>query len=155
LYFRHPRTAGSYTLSSHLKSRPSIPTDAHVSHSRTVSGSVVDGHNAQGADSRREAKHGLERGSAPPVRPSGRVGSGQPQQIERDEVGRPLARSPGCRRLLLGVDVGDQGLDAGFDLVADRPYGLDTLAGRVLEGQSRYFLPGKIGQASPQPIVMT
>lgn len=53
LYFCHPRTAGSYTLSSRSKSTPSIPTDAHVSHSRTVSASVVDGHRAHGADRRR------------------------------------------------------------------------------------------------------
>ncbi|AMW08150.1 hypothetical protein A4E84_00475 [Streptomyces qaidamensis] len=51
LYFRDPRTAGSYTPSSRLKSTPSIPTDAHVSHSRTVSGSVVDGHSTHGAGS--------------------------------------------------------------------------------------------------------
>jgi len=38
-----------------LKTMPSIPTDAHVSHSRTVSGSVVDGHSAHGATSRRAA----------------------------------------------------------------------------------------------------
>jgi hypothetical protein len=36
-----------------------------------------------------------ERGPAPPIRPSGRVGPGQPQQIERDEVGGPLIRRPG------------------------------------------------------------
>ena len=39
--------------SSLLKTIRSIPTDAHVSHSRTVSASVVDGHSAHGAMSRR------------------------------------------------------------------------------------------------------
>ncbi|WP_330293443.1 hypothetical protein [Streptomyces sp. NBC_00576] len=34
---------------------PSIPTDAHASHSRTTSASVVDGHSAHGTDSRRAA----------------------------------------------------------------------------------------------------
>jgi hypothetical protein len=32
-----------------------MPTDAHVSHSRTVSGSLVDGHSAHGTDSRQAA----------------------------------------------------------------------------------------------------
>jgi hypothetical protein len=40
-------------------------------------------------------EHGLERGPALPVWPPGRVGPGQPQQIECDEVSRPLARRPG------------------------------------------------------------
>lgn len=34
-------------------------------------------------------------GPAPPVRPRGGVRPGQPEQIERDEVGRPLLRRPG------------------------------------------------------------
>ncbi|MGW3059527.1 hypothetical protein ACWC98_26850 [Streptomyces goshikiensis] len=34
---------------------PSIPTGAHVSHSRTLSASVVDGHSTHGVDSRRPA----------------------------------------------------------------------------------------------------
>ncbi|MFD4878564.1 hypothetical protein ACFWOB_35060 [Streptomyces sp. NPDC058420] len=38
-----------------MKSKPSMPTDVQVSHSRRVSGSVVDGHSAHGADSRRAA----------------------------------------------------------------------------------------------------
>jgi hypothetical protein len=38
-----------------LKTTPSILTDTHDSHSRTVSGSVVDGHSAHGAKSRRAA----------------------------------------------------------------------------------------------------
>ncbi|MER6735679.1 hypothetical protein [Streptomyces puniciscabiei] len=33
-----------------MKTTPSIPTDAHGSHSRTVSGSVVDGHRTHKAD---------------------------------------------------------------------------------------------------------
>lgn len=37
---------------SRLKTTPSIPTVAQDSHSRTVSGSVVDGHSAHGAKSR-------------------------------------------------------------------------------------------------------
>lgn len=48
----HRRPVGSPSL---LKTTPSIPIDAHVSHSRTTSASVVDGHSAHGADSRREA----------------------------------------------------------------------------------------------------
>ncbi|MFD5569462.1 hypothetical protein [Streptomyces cadmiisoli] len=39
-----------------MKSTPSIATDVHVSHSRTVSGSVADGHSAHGADNRGAAK---------------------------------------------------------------------------------------------------
>lgn len=50
-----PRTEGRYGSSNRLKNTPSVPTDAHVSHSRTVSASVVDGHSAHGADSRRAA----------------------------------------------------------------------------------------------------
>nr|WP_303708628.1 hypothetical protein [Kutzneria buriramensis]WKX05995.1 hypothetical protein Q4V64_00190 [Kutzneria buriramensis] len=38
-----------------MKTTPSIPTDAHVSHSCTTSASVVDGHSVHGAMSRRAA----------------------------------------------------------------------------------------------------
>ncbi|MFD0378716.1 hypothetical protein, partial [Streptomyces sp. NPDC127112] len=38
-----------------MKTTPSIPTDAHVSHSRTVYASVVDGHSTHGAANRRSA----------------------------------------------------------------------------------------------------
>ncbi|GHA70049.1 hypothetical protein GCM10010345_86860 [Streptomyces canarius] len=41
--------------SAGAKTTPSTPADAHDSHSRTVSGSVVDGHSAHGAKSRRVA----------------------------------------------------------------------------------------------------
>jgi hypothetical protein len=50
LYFNQPLVEGRYGLSSLLKTTPSRPTAVHdVSHSRTVSGSVVDGHSAHGA----------------------------------------------------------------------------------------------------------
>ncbi|MFJ3206068.1 hypothetical protein [Streptomyces sp. NPDC086989] len=38
-----------------MKTTPSLPADAHVSHSRTGSALVVDGHSTHGVDSRRPA----------------------------------------------------------------------------------------------------
>ncbi|MFF3663540.1 hypothetical protein [Streptomyces olivochromogenes] len=55
LYFCQPLTEGRWASASLLKITPSIPPDAQVSHSRTTSASVVDGHSAHGADSRRAA----------------------------------------------------------------------------------------------------
>lgn len=40
-------------------------------------------------------QHGFQTGTAPLVRPPGRVCPGQPEQIEHHEVGRPLLRRPG------------------------------------------------------------
>lgn len=95
LYFRPPRTEGSYALSSRLNSTPSIPGAVHVSHSRTVF--WVGGRRAQHPRRRQPARggHGLERGPAPSIRPPDGLRPRQPQKIERDEVGRPLAGRPG------------------------------------------------------------
>ena len=65
---------------------------------------------------------------------------------------------PGCS--CGGMSVGRGGArragpGRGLDLVADRPDRLHALAGRVLELPVQVALPGKIGQASPQPMVIT
>ena len=46
---------------------------------------------------------------------------------------RPWLRVEPCVLVSGGRDLRDQGLDAGPDLVADRPYGVDALAGGVVE----------------------
>ena len=51
-------------------------------------------------------------------------------------------------------DLGDQVFDELLDLVPDGADGVDALAGGSVSFQSRYRLPGKTGQASPQPMVM-
>jgi hypothetical protein len=43
-------------------------------------------------------------------------------------------------RLLVRADLGDQCLDAGLDLVADRADGLDVLARRVFEGPVQWMV---------------
>ncbi|MGW7281465.1 hypothetical protein ACWGIV_24785 [Streptomyces sp. NPDC054844] len=73
---------------------PSIPSDARVSHSRKTSASVVDGHSAHGADSRRAVmtasgaalclRHGHEVVSAPASR----------HKSKRDEVSRHSSAAP-------------------------------------------------------------
>ncbi|MFF3611892.1 hypothetical protein [Streptomyces sp. NPDC002580] len=49
---KRARPDGACTLSSRLKSMPSVPADAQVGRSRTVYGAAVDGNNIHGADSR-------------------------------------------------------------------------------------------------------
>jgi len=60
---------------------------------------------------------------------------------------------------LLGIRGGrdrgfvEEGADAAFDLVADRPEGGDVLAGGVIEHPFLVPLAGEDGAASPQPIL--
>lgn len=54
-----------------------------------------------------------------------------------------------------GEELVEQCLDAEVDLVADGPHGLDAFAGGVVELPVQVGLAGKIGQASPQPMVIT
>lgn len=70
---------------------PSIPTDAHVSHSRTTSASVVDGHSARGADSQRAANTDSSAAR--------RLRYGHPAVSARfwRPFGAPLARREGSR----------------------------------------------------------
>lgn len=55
------------------------------------------------------------------------------------------------RHFLLGIDFGDEDLDAGLDLLADRADGVDSLPGRDRQLAVKALLAGQ-GQASPQPI---
>ncbi|MET8560930.1 hypothetical protein ABZV75_10130 [Streptomyces flaveolus] len=68
LYFRHPLTDGRQASVSRLKTTPSIPTDAHDSHSRTVAGPAADGHSAHGAKSRRAVNTDFSVGHSPAAR---------------------------------------------------------------------------------------
>ncbi len=60
-----------------------------------------------------------------------------------------VAAGHGAQPSGLRVDLGDQGFDVLVDLVADGADGLDALARRLFEGQSRHFLPGKTGPRVP------
>ena len=53
------------------------------------------------------------------------------------------------------VELLEQGQDAAFEVVADRADGGGIETIRVVEIPVSYRVPGKIGQASPQPMVIT
>lgn len=75
---------------------PSMPTAAHDSHSRTVSGVVFDGHRVGGADCWRAAKSDSRAARRRRYGHPTALVPDSPSRFERDEVSRRLARRPGC-----------------------------------------------------------